>query len=173
MRLWRCKCSVRETRPCSWEARVPVTLVMLDGKKIQLNEVSIYVNMPKEVNRRLRQSGGEACVKKGGQGKPSQWLSVAGSDGWAARVKSARAEETCSPARRGPVKGAGGAKGDHSDTEHREGSRGWSLGRWRWAQTAAPSRQRLCPVHSSRGSTLVDQKSRISIQLLWSLGKKK
>lgn len=63
------------------EARVPVTLVMLDGKKIQLNEVSIYVNMPKEVNRRLRQSGGEACVKKGGQGKPSQWLSVAGSDG--------------------------------------------------------------------------------------------
>lgn len=54
---------------------------MLDGKKIQLNEVSIYVNMPKEVNRRLRQSGGEACVKKGGQGKPSQWLSVAGSDG--------------------------------------------------------------------------------------------
>ena len=35
-----------------------------------------------------------------------------------------RAEETCSPARRGPEKGAGGAEGDHSDVECREGS-GW------------------------------------------------
>lgn len=149
MQFWRWRCSLRETWP-PLLGGLRSRYSSYASKKMILNEVSIYRNMPKEVNRSWdRESDGEAWVKKGGQEKPSQWLTVAGSDGWAAREKRAGRRNLLSCSQRS-------REGDHSDAERREGS-GWgSSGHWRGVRTPAPSHQRLCPVHRSCGSTLVD-----------------
>ena len=118
MQFWRWRCSLRETWP-PLLGGLRSRYSSYASKKMMLNEVSIYRNMPKEVNRSWdRESDGEAWVKKGGQEKPSQWLTVAGSDGWAAREKCAGRRNLLSCSQRS-----------------REGTWGSRRGsQWRWAQ---------------------------------------